>query len=57
MPVMSTPVWSLMARAIVTRGNGALNEMTLSPTLTSVVPFTSMQIFSSMRSVKAIIQL
>lgn len=48
---------SLIAWAIVTRLYGALNEMVLSPTCTSVVPLTSRQIFSSICSVKFIIQL
>ena len=57
LPSMSKPVCSRMASRMVTRRKGALNDITLSPTLTSVVPFTSMQMRSSMRSVKSIIQL
>ncbi len=56
-PSMSKPVWSRMAWRIVTRGNGARNDIRLSPTFTSSVPLTSRQIISSIFSVKAIIQL
>ena len=57
MPVMSMPVNSLMESIMVTRLKGALKDMTLSPTFTSVVPLTSRHIFSSIFSVKSIIQL
>lgn len=45
MPLMSIPVCSLIASSIVIRLNGVLKLIVFSPTLTSVVPFTSRQIF------------
>ena len=57
MPVMSTPVFSRMASIMGTRRKGALKEMTLSPTFTSVEPLTVRQMCSRSFSVKRIIQL
>ena len=57
LPVMSNPVFSRIASVMVTLRYGALKSISLSPTITLVEPFTSMAIFSSIRSVKRIIQL
>ena len=55
-PVMSYPVFSRMASVIVTRRNGALNEICRPSMVSSVVPFTTVEMRSSSCSVKSIIQ-
>ncbi len=57
LPSMSNPVCSRIASRMVTRRKGALKLISLSPTLTVSVPLTSMQMRSSIFSVKSIIQL
>ena len=42
-PVMSYPVFSRMASVMVSRRNGALNEMACPSMVSSVVPFTSVE--------------